>query len=167
MPPQTRLPSERLLQIAERVGPELRRRRANPDDNGWADADLVLVANGAHTLAAADDLGMVVLDDTDDRAALRASWAAMSTALYLLSEQKPLPQRVLTAVPPSHMVYLLGHQARAQQLRSAWKTVDTARQLVEQLYPGPDGDQQLCAALQPLLQLLGSTLADTTEPSGQ
>ena len=98
-----------------------------------ADMDLLVDARALEVVDALHAAGLLVADHADDRARLRASWAAMSTALVHLADRRPLSPDVLSAVPKSHQVYLLGHESRANHLDEAWRRQIGARALAERI----------------------------------
>lgn len=85
--------------------------------------------------------GVLVFDGDDDRAHLRASWAAMSTALIQLSARREVDVDVIQAVPVAHRGYLQGHAATYRQLAELWERIEAATELVAALsVPGVDDE---------------------------
>jgi hypothetical protein len=124
-----RYPDDDLLGLAELLGPLLAR---SPGPVGNVEALLLLQMEPARALLdALYAAGVLVDNDLGDRAHLRKSWAAMSTALDRLAQMRPLTPEVLTAVPLSHRYYLMGHEAGHRQLADAWRRMTAAREDLE------------------------------------
>jgi hypothetical protein len=113
--------------LAALLAPYLRPLQRTPGIEDLSDGDVLIDARPHEVIDALFAAGLLVHDDATDRAHLRKGWAAMSTALVHLAEGRPLDTAVLAAVPRSHQVYLLGHQARGERLGEAWITILAAR----------------------------------------
>jgi hypothetical protein len=126
-PAPPKLTREQVDQLAALLAPLLRDAAGNlPGD--LSDLDVLVDARPIEVLDALHAAGVLVYDDAADRAHLRKSWAAMSTALFALAERRPLDPAVLAVIPGAHQVYLLGHQARGAQLDDAWRRMLAARE---------------------------------------
>lgn len=112
--------------LAALLAPHLRPMERAGDD--LTDLDVLIDARPLEVVDALFAAGVLVHDETTDRAHLRKAWAAMSTALVHLAQGQPLDAAVLAAVPKSHQVYLLGHQARGAQLADTWRQLLGARE---------------------------------------
>jgi hypothetical protein len=126
-PARASLERRQLDELAALLAPALREATGDPAPD-LTDFDVLVDARPVEILDALHDAGLLVYDDAADRAHLRKSWAAMSTALFHLAERRPLDAAVLAGVPQSHQVYLMGHQARAAQLDDAWRRMIAARE---------------------------------------
>jgi hypothetical protein len=130
-PPAT-LPRERHEELAALLAPMLRD-AAGGVHGDLSDFDVLVDARPLEVIDALYYAGLLVHDEATDRAHLRKSWAAMSTALIHLAERRPLDAAVLAAVPQSHQVYLLGHQARAAHLDDAHRQILAGREALDRL----------------------------------
>lgn len=130
-----RLSVEQWGDLAALVAPYLRDMNATvgAEDPDCPDLAVVGLADAANLVTAMHAAGVLVYDDATDRAHLRKIWAAMSTALYRLAENQPLTPDVLAAVPASHRIYLMGHEAGHRQLSTAWQRMFEARGELERL----------------------------------
>lgn len=128
--PPARLPRHDWPGLAALVAPILRTRNetVGAEDPDFEDTGVLAMASGQHLVDALYAAGVLVFTDVSDRAHLRKSWAAMSTALFHLAERRPLDAAVMSAVPPAHQVYLMGHHARGAQLDDAWRRMLAARE---------------------------------------
>jgi hypothetical protein len=121
-----RYPDDGLPGLAELLGPLLAR-----SSGPVGEVDPLELLNMGPSRALLDALyaaGVLVDNDLGDRAHLRKSWAAMSTALEWLSRHRPLSPEVLAAVPLSHRFYLMGHEAGHRELDQAWRRLNAARE---------------------------------------
>ncbi len=130
-----RFPQERWEALAARVAPILRERNetVGAEDDDFADSGVMDMADTGHLIDALYAAGVLTLDDSQDRAHLRRSWAGMSTALYYLAKDRPLTPDVLAAVPESHRFYLMGHEAGHNHLAQAWARLIGAREVLDGL----------------------------------
>lgn len=132
-------------QVADALDPFLRK-VALTESNGsaWVGEqsaqDLAGDATFAELVDALWDAGLLIFDYTDDRAHLRAGWAAMGAALHTLAAHEDLAPDLLARVPKSHVGYLLGQQALRQQLREAWGRIEAAKMLLATVRDRHDGD---------------------------
>lgn len=132
-------------QVADAIDPFLRK-LALTSSNGsaWVGEqsarDLAGDATFPELVDALWDAGLLIFDNTDDRAHLRAGWAAMGAALKTLAQGENLAPDLLARVPKSHVVYLLGQQALRQQLRDAWGRIEAAKMLLATIRDRNDGD---------------------------
>lgn len=161
--PLIRLDDQQWEKLMAAIGPRLREIHA--DEPGEASLGALASLTAPHLLLdVLHDAGVLVLDDTDDRAHLRRIWAAMSTALHRLSEFGELTAEELDAVPAAHRAYLLGHQARHRQLAAAGSRPPEAAQSAsfawERYEHTIDPDAQL-SGLGDLCAFLGGTWAET------
>lgn len=128
-----RYPDDDLAGLAAALEPYLRAHFGAGDASDLTAVDVLVDARPREVVDALYAAGYLVDKDTTDRAHLRKSWAAMSTALIHLADYRRLSPDVLTAVPKSHQVYLMGHEARAEQLAEAWRRQLGARNLAERI----------------------------------
>lgn len=159
------LTAEQRLDLAELLAPFLRGTYRTPPAE-HTPMDLLVDARPLDVLDGLHDAGVLVYDDTADRAHLRASWAAMSTALVHLAEQRRLSPDVLAAVPKSHQVYLMGHEARGEHLAETWRRQLGARNLAEKILKR--GTPPTPAKIGEIVAELGgdNPYADSARPEG-
>jgi hypothetical protein len=156
-------------EVAEALDPILRKAAlANSNGSAWvgeqSPRDLCLEASFDDLVDAAWQAGLLTFNHTDDRAHLRAGWAAMGTALVILSRHEDLPADLLARVPKSHVGYLLGQQVLRQHAREAWARIEAAKVLAVLMRDVGDVDY-IRANLGVLHRLLtGEAPWDTTEP---
>lgn len=125
------LPVKQRDELVALLAPYLRAGTDYPDE--LTDLDVLVDARPLEVLDALHAAGVLVYDDISDRAHLRKSWAAMSTALLRLSKDEPLTPDVLAAVPSSHRFYLMGHEAAHRQLSQIWSQLLGTRLFLETL----------------------------------
>lgn len=132
-PSEARLDDEQLGALAGLVAPILRERNetVGAEDPDFHDAGVMAMAETGPLLHALYAAGVLVFEDTSDRAHLRRNWTAISTALIHLSQDRPLSPAVLAAVPRSHRIYLMGHQAAHAQLAEQWASINGAAAVLE------------------------------------
>lgn len=134
-PSTARLDGAQIDALAAQVAPILRERNetVGAEDDDCPDRSVMALADTGTLLNALYAAGVLVFDDTTDRAHLRKSWTAMSTALIHLSQARELTPDVLAAVPSSHRFYLMGHQAAHEQLTRMFGQLLGSRLFLERL----------------------------------
>lgn len=83
--------------------------------------------------------GLLTLDDTDDRAHLRATWAAMTRCLARLAEFRPLEPLDLVQLRPTHQAYLAGHQVRRTMIMDLSARIGAALAVLDTIRDDSDG----------------------------
>jgi len=127
--------------VADRLAPILRAeaRREHPDAT-WVDEhsarDLVVDAGFDLVVDALWRAGLLTFEHGDDRAHLRASWAAMGGAIDALAKGRTLTADMLARVPQSHVTYLLGQQHLRKITRDAWSRLEAAKTLLGMIRDG-------------------------------
>lgn len=163
-PPARLEPPERVeARVAELLEPYLRHSTMASDDQ--PPSQVLAAAPTADVIAGLYDAGVLTLDRTSDRAALRSSWSALICALEFLHRREHIPLEVLTAIPEDLQLYLLGHQALHVATRDASARLSAARNLVGVMIDlGYEDLGYLRATLSVLQDLLAGRLAADMVP---